>query len=129
MGKGENGPVYAIVLTWPDSGVVKLEAPNADSNTNISFLGYTGDVEVQVPTRSLNKRLQSILIDHFIQWTYSSSGIEVTFPAKSKVSSDYAWVLRMENLLSSDKGGCDTLKLYFELSFFCCVFSIWFGFS
>ncbi len=53
MGKGKNEPVYAIVLTWPDSGVVQLEAPTADSNTKISFLGYTGDIEVQVLARPI----------------------------------------------------------------------------
>lgn len=46
MGKGANSPVYAIVLNWPDSGVVTLESPTTDSNTKISFLGYSGDIDV-----------------------------------------------------------------------------------
>ena len=63
MGKGKNEPVYAIVLTWPDSGVVKLEAPKADSNTKISFLGYTGDVEVQARAVRLKENCHKLNIN------------------------------------------------------------------
>ncbi|KZS15372.1 Plasma alpha-L-fucosidase [Daphnia magna] len=69
-------PVYAIILEWPKSGVIELTAPTTTGSTRVTFLGYAGAVK----------------------WTLSAPGIRVSFPSKSKVSNDWAWVLRLDNL-------------------------------
>ncbi|XP_046453125.1 alpha-L-fucosidase-like [Daphnia pulex] len=70
-------PVYAIVLQWPETGVIELTVPTASASTQVSFLGYPGE----------------------IKWGVTSPGIQVRFPSKSKVSNDWAWVLRLDNLV------------------------------
>lgn len=71
--------VYAIVLSWPQRMVLDLGAPQVGSQTEITFLGY--DLEE-------------------IEWVVSAPGIQVTFPPKSDVSTDFAWILRLDNLLN-----------------------------
>ena len=36
----------------------------------------------------------------FFKWVVSAPGIQVTFPPKSDVSTDFAWILRLDNLLN-----------------------------
>ncbi|XP_033746824.1 alpha-L-fucosidase-like isoform X2 [Pecten maximus] len=37
--------VYAVTLQWPDTGVLKLGAPVTTSATNVSLLGYSGNLK------------------------------------------------------------------------------------
>jgi len=82
MGKSGDGyisvnPVYANVLFWPEDNIVQLNSPIAGPVTHLSFLGYNGTVE----------------------WSTTPAGIEITFPPKGKTSNDWAWVIRMDNLV------------------------------
>ncbi|XP_046650335.1 alpha-L-fucosidase-like [Daphnia pulicaria] len=72
--------VYAIVLFWPQSNVLNLGAPEVSSHTNITLIGYDKDVD--------------------IDWVVSPPGIQITLPAKSEVSSNWAWVVRLGNLVN-----------------------------
>ncbi|XP_014681614.1 PREDICTED: alpha-L-fucosidase-like [Priapulus caudatus] len=76
---GDNN-VYAIVLKWPENGILSLGAPWPTEITNVSMLGFSGD----------------------ISWSGSVSkqGLNVTFPKVSfkQLPSMWAWVLRLRSL-------------------------------
>lgn len=71
--------VYAIVLHWPGSGILRLGAPKVSSGTVISMLGYpekfsystptAGGVAIKIPPISLN----SIPCDW--AWTFKLTGL------------------------------------------------------
>jgi hypothetical protein len=47
-------PVYAIVLQWPETGVIELTVPTASASTQVSFLGYPGEIKVIICSLLLN---------------------------------------------------------------------------
>jgi alpha-L-fucosidase len=67
-----NRVVYAIVLNWPKYERLKLAAPQLVPESTVTLLGYSPD----------------------LQWT-SEGAIEIEFPNKANVASEWAWVLRM----------------------------------
>lgn len=92
--------MYAIILEWPKSGVIELTAPTTTGSTRVTFLGYAGAVKVLSFTCHLYSEYALNLVGFVFdfQWTLSAPGIRVSFPSKSKVSNDWAWVLRLDNL-------------------------------
>lgn len=72
--------VYAFVLTWPDSGALELGSVVATPDTSITMLGYHKDP----PSLQFGAS--------------ESSGIIVTFPPMSEVSSQWVWVLAMSGV-------------------------------
>jgi len=70
--------VYAIVLSWPESGILKLGIPQSTSDTTIEMLGLPG---LHLPYKA-------------------GVTLNVTFPKipiTIQPSSD-AWVIKMKNL-------------------------------
>ncbi|KAK3858491.1 hypothetical protein Pcinc_035319 [Petrolisthes cinctipes] len=65
------GLVYATVLQWPEEEQVTLGSVTPTVDTTVTMLGYQG----------------------LLQFQQLESGISVTFPPLSKVSSEWAWVL------------------------------------
>ncbi|PSN44927.1 hypothetical protein C0J52_15007 [Blattella germanica] len=69
--------VYGIVLSWPQGGTIKLGAPSLNSDSTVSVLGH----------------------GESLQWTsVEGGGIEVVFPNKAEVTSEWAWVLKFTNV-------------------------------
>jgi len=71
--------VYAIVLKWPQSGVLSLGAITSSTNTTVSLLGYPGTFTIKArPT----------------------GGSDITIPAiaEDKMPCKWAWVLKFNNL-------------------------------
>lgn len=50
--KSSGTVVYAFVLSWPISGILKLEAPKGNAQTKVSLLGYTGPLRFAVDTQT-----------------------------------------------------------------------------
>ncbi|XP_069692526.1 alpha-L-fucosidase-like [Periplaneta americana] len=65
--------VFAIVLDWPEDGVLKLAAPQLAEQSVVTLLGY----------------------QHELQWSMTAESLLVTFPNKAEVKSDWAWVLKI----------------------------------
>ncbi|XP_067001183.2 alpha-L-fucosidase [Anabrus simplex] len=68
--------VYAIVLDWPSSGVLSLEVPVLSEKSKITMLGVTGP----------------------LTWTQEESQLNVEFPNKATVATDWAWTLKMTHV-------------------------------
>ena len=72
--------MYAIVLEWPATTKLTLVIPVATEHTTVTMLGYEGKFD----------------------WKPAGDkgGIIVTFPAipVNKLPSDWAWVLKLENI-------------------------------
>ncbi|KAJ9592721.1 hypothetical protein L9F63_015601 [Diploptera punctata] len=75
-GNNEVEPVvYAIVLNWPQGENLELAAPQLlENQSTITMLGYSDP----------------------LQWSFTSGEIiQITFPNRALVSSNWAWVLKM----------------------------------
>ncbi|PNF35620.1 Alpha-L-fucosidase [Cryptotermes secundus] len=64
--------VYAITLNWPKNGILKLAAPRLVQNSTVTLLGHGQD----------------------LQWL-SRDGIQIWLPNKAKITSEWAWVIKM----------------------------------
>ncbi|CAL4210509.1 unnamed protein product, partial [Meganyctiphanes norvegica] len=71
--------VYAIVLNWPPGGVLTLSSAVGTTATRITMFGYSHDLPP-------------------MQHKMMRKGLQVVFPPMSQVSSQWAWVLAMENI-------------------------------
>ena len=73
-----DGAVYAIVLDWPEDGVLRLGAPQSSDGTAITMLGWSGDVS----------------------WRQSGSIMEIDMPslAPDKLPCRYAWVFKLSGV-------------------------------
>ncbi|KAF5278145.1 hypothetical protein FQR65_LT03661 [Abscondita terminalis] len=70
--------VYAITLSWPQNNTLKLgKVPPTfkDKNTEVKLLGYE---------KTLN-------------WTLDGDGVNIEFPDKAVVSTDWAWVVKIKD--------------------------------
>jgi len=75
---GQEQAVYGIVLGWPSSGSQQLADVEGAEDTKIELLGYDGGQ---------------------LQWSKRDpKGIEVVFPDKSKVTSQWGYVLKFSFL-------------------------------
>lgn len=76
----KNETVYAIVLEWPSTDHLNLGAPNSTEDTQVTMLGYDGK----------------------FLWEPASAkgGMVIDFPpiAINKIPSEWAWVLKLENI-------------------------------
>ncbi|XP_069692564.1 alpha-L-fucosidase-like [Periplaneta americana] len=68
--------VYAIVLDWPQGNILTLGAPQLADQSTISLLGYSQP----------------------LQWTAESGSIQVQFPDKAEVKTEWAWVLKLTSV-------------------------------
>ncbi|KAK3743711.1 hypothetical protein QZH41_012395 [Actinostola sp. cb2023] len=74
--------VYAIVLDWPDSGLLHLGQPFTEPNTNIAMLGYSGHF-------------------NWTAFTTGKQGVTIHVPAipNNKLPSKWAWTFKLSNIL------------------------------
>ncbi|KAJ4431861.1 hypothetical protein ANN_20467 [Periplaneta americana] len=68
--------VYAIVLDWPQGNILTLGAPQLADQSTVSLLGYSQP----------------------LQWTAESGSIQVQFPDKAEVKTEWAWVLKLTSV-------------------------------
>jgi len=68
--------VYAITLSWPDAGVLKLGAPKLDKAAEVKLLGS----------------------EDKLKWTAVASGVVVKLPLRSHVKSQHAWTLAIKGV-------------------------------
>ncbi|KAJ9592723.1 hypothetical protein L9F63_015603, partial [Diploptera punctata] len=69
--------VYAIVLDWPtDNNSLTLGAPKFTVETSVTLLGH----------------------DQSLVWKAADNGIQITFPNKAEVTSEWAWGLKLTNI-------------------------------
>ena len=79
--KADTGTVvYAITLTWPSANELYLGAPTTSASTQVTMLGYKGNVEWK---------------------SGKTGGLTITVPVIpiNKMPCDYAWVFELSNLL------------------------------
>lgn len=71
--------VYAIVLGWPEAGLVELGSAEPTENTEVSVLGFSGGN---------------------LPWTDGSGGVKmvVQLPDRAEVNSDWAFVLKLAGI-------------------------------
>ncbi|KAK0048472.1 alpha-L-fucosidase [Biomphalaria pfeifferi] len=76
---GAQPVVYAILLAWPKTSSLVLGHPAVTSDTQISIVGYPGQLTFTA---------------------LSMSGVKITIPTipANQMPCEWAWVLRMENL-------------------------------
>ncbi|KAK7872782.1 hypothetical protein R5R35_011907 [Gryllus longicercus] len=67
--------LYAIVLEWPEKGLLTLEAPQLSNDSTINMLGT----------------------NFTLKWHNNNVGIEISFPDRAK-SPNFAWCLKMSNV-------------------------------
>nr|CAD7261603.1 unnamed protein product [Timema shepardi] len=70
--------VYAIVLEWPKERQLLLGSPKLTKDSKLSILGGTGQLE----------------------WSQTSMGILVQLPERDSLSTDWAWVVRIEGIVN-----------------------------
>lgn len=68
--------VYAMVLSWPEEDVLTLGSVRSTPQTHVAMLAYKDDHG-----------------SSSLEFTILDDGIAVTFPAMSRVASQWAWVL------------------------------------
>nr|CAD7396349.1 unnamed protein product [Timema poppensis] len=68
--------VYAIVLEWPKEHQLLLGSPKLTQDSKLSVLGGTGQLE----------------------WSQTSMGVLVQLPERDSLSTDWAWVVRIEGI-------------------------------
>ncbi|XP_037785480.1 alpha-L-fucosidase-like [Penaeus monodon] len=73
--------VYAMVLSWPEKDVLTLGSVRSTPQTHVSMLAYQDDHG-----------------SSSLQFTILQDGIAVTFPAMSRVASQWAWVLVLQGI-------------------------------
>lgn len=76
--------VYAIVLNWPDRDVLTLGSVVGTASTKISMLGFNQDSSP-------------------LQYKMMRKGLQVVFPPMSQVSSQWAWVLIMQDIMPAKR--------------------------
>lgn len=69
--------VYANVLFWPENGLLKLGAPELRTNATVCLLSYS---------------------DCNLDWKYSSDELQIQFPEKALVKSNWAYVLKFSDV-------------------------------
>ncbi|KAH3796504.1 hypothetical protein DPMN_150073 [Dreissena polymorpha] len=104
--------VFAILLHWPDPGKFYLSSPTPTQNTTVTLLGY----------------------DTPIKWTASAAhaqGITVLIPAIpfNKMPCNYAWVLKMQNLVLTIINKCIQFKHNCIFSNYSYVYEIFFNYE
>ncbi|KAF2355646.1 Glycoside hydrolase family 29 [Trinorchestia longiramus] len=67
--------VYGIVLHWPENDLLTLGSVKSTSMSSITMISDSAQQELQIQD--------------------GSNGLEISFPPKSAVSSQWAWVLKM----------------------------------
>ncbi|KAK4308856.1 hypothetical protein Pmani_019470 [Petrolisthes manimaculis] len=70
--------VYAIVLKWPQAGILTLGSALATASTSISFLGYSSGPP--------------------LRYRMVKKGLQVVFPPMSEVKGQWVWVLAMRGV-------------------------------
>ncbi|XP_047475307.1 alpha-L-fucosidase-like [Penaeus chinensis] len=73
--------VYAMVLSWPEKDVLTLGSVRPTPQTHVAMLAYQDDHG-----------------SSSLQFTILQDGIAVTFPAMSRVGSQWAWVLVLQGI-------------------------------
>eukprot|EP00128_Syssomonas_multiformis_P004667 Colp12_sorted_trinity150504_noHs@22969 len=75
--KSDSATVYALVLKWPETGVVQLPSPVLAADSTVSLLGYGGVVEYKAQV--------------------GSPGVTVSFPPlpPQLMPCEHAWVLKL----------------------------------
>ncbi|KAJ9592722.1 hypothetical protein L9F63_015602, partial [Diploptera punctata] len=71
----EETTIYAIVLDWPTGDNITLEAPKLAEEASLTILGHNTP----------------------LVWAAADNGIQITFPNKAEVTSEWAWVLKLTN--------------------------------
>nr|CAD7587915.1 unnamed protein product [Timema genevievae] len=72
--------VYAIVLEWPKERQLLLGSPKLTQDSKLSILGGTGQ----------------------LKWSQTSMGVTVQFPERDSLSTDWAWVVRIEGIMKCE---------------------------
>ena len=69
--------VYASVLFWPENGVLSLGAPQLNTNATVCLISYP---------------------DCNLEWSYSDDTLQIKFPEKALVKSNWAYVLKFSDV-------------------------------
>ena len=75
----DNAVVFALVLQWPDNGVLAVASPKPGTDATVTMLGSP----TELPFKAMSGGTGFI--------------VQLPYPNPSKMVSDYIWVLRLVN--------------------------------
>lgn len=91
--------VYAITLEWPTSNTLRLERVRdlfEVEDTTVTLLGDFYNLEVYQKNYFINFKIKiNIYLFITFQWTLLDNIVEIKFPDRSTVKSEWAWVIKI----------------------------------